>query len=115
MESHSGWWGRFPRTAQASCLAAWLRMGFEMSVESEIQPRHDVAGLVHRILRQKSIDRTVTPGEDLREAGLTSLDMVELVLAVEAEFGVSVPSAAITPANFRSVAAIDALIASLRA
>ena len=50
------------------------------------------------------------PNDDLREIGLTSLDMVDLVLSVESEFNVRIPEAAITPANFRSIATIDALI-----
>jgi acyl carrier protein len=86
-----------------------------MSSDIELLPGKDVAALVHRILQQKSIDRPVTSSDNLRDAGLTSLDMVELVLAVEAEFGVRVPSAAITPANFRSIADIETLLKSLAA
>ena len=51
---------------------------------------------------------------DLREVGLTSLDMVDLVLSVECAFDVRIPEAQITPANFRSIAAIDALLNTLR-
>jgi acyl carrier protein len=40
--------------------------------------------------------------------------MVNLVLAVEAELAVGIPEAEITPANFRSVATIEALVTSLR-
>jgi acyl carrier protein len=52
------------------------------------------------------------PGSEknLREAGLTSLDMVNLVLAVEAEFDIEIPQSAMTPHNFDTVAAIDALV-----
>jgi acyl carrier protein len=46
----------------------------------------------------------------LRDAGLTSMDMVNLVLAVESEFDLMIPETSITPANFRSVAAISTLI-----
>ena len=87
------------------------------SQSSELGPRSetDASCLVHRILKQQSIDRPVAATDDLREIGLSSLDMVELVLSVEAEFNVRIPEAAITPANFRSIASIDALIDSLRA
>ena len=46
------------------------------------------------------------PGSDqnLREAGLTSLDMVNLMLAIEAEFDFTIPQSDITPENFQSVA-----------
>jgi len=40
--------------------------------------------------------------------------MVELVLSVESELDVRIPEAAITPANFRSISTIDALLKSLR-
>jgi acyl carrier protein len=87
------------------------------SQSSELEPRSkkDASYLVHRILRQQSIDRPVAATDDLREIGLSSLDMVELVLSVESEFNVWIPEAAITPANFRSIASIDALLGSLRA
>jgi acyl carrier protein len=84
------------------------------SPELDLLPKKDVSDVVRRILAQQSIDRPVSAHDDLREIGLTSLDMVDLVLSVESEFNVRIPEAAITPANFRSIAAIDALINSLR-
>jgi acyl carrier protein len=86
-----------------------------MSFEIDVLPNKDVHHLVRQILQRRSIEGDVAPNDDLREAGLTSLDMVELVLSVEAEFDVRIPETAITPANFRSIAAIDALITSLSA
>jgi len=50
---------------------------------------------------------------DLVDVGMTSVDMVSLMLAVEAEFDLMIPTADITPQNFRSIAAIDALVARL--
>ena len=46
--------------------------------------------------------------------GLSSLDLVRLMLSIEAHFGISIPAADITPANFFSIATIEALIARLR-
>jgi acyl carrier protein len=76
-------------------------------------PTNRIAALVNRMLSERSLRFPALPGDDLREAGLSSLDMVNLVLAVEAEFDVSIPDADITPARFRSVATIAALIAIL--
>ena len=76
--------------------------------------KKDALYVVRRILTQRSIDCPLTADDDLRDIGLTSLDMVELVLTVEAELRVNIPEAAITPANFRSISAIDALVNSLR-
>jgi acyl carrier protein len=40
--------------------------------------------------------------------------MVNLMLAVEAEFDVKIPDRDMTPANFRSVARIEALVEKLK-
>ena len=68
---------------------------------------------VQRLLAERSISGPVSPDDDLREVGLTSLDMVNLMLAVEAEFDLMIPVEDITPANFRSVSAISGLITKL--
>jgi acyl carrier protein len=73
-----------------------------------------VTEVVRRMLIERSIDGTVTAEADLREIGLTSLDMVDLVLSVECAFDLQIPEAQITPANFRSISAIDALVTALR-
>jgi acyl carrier protein len=73
-----------------------------------------VTEVVRRMLIERSIHGPVTPDANLREVGLTSLDMVDLVLSIECEFDLQIPEAQITPANFRSIATIDALISTLR-
>jgi acyl carrier protein len=73
-----------------------------------------VLAVVQRLLTQRSISRPVDPADDLRDAGLTSMDMVNLVLAVESEFDLMIPETSITPAHFRSVAAISSLIGALQ-
>ena len=73
-----------------------------------------VIAVVRRMLIERSLDAAVTADADLREVGLTSLDMVDLVLSVESELDLQIPEAQITPANFRSIAAIDALVSALR-
>ena len=50
---------------------------------------------------------------DLTECGLSSLDMVNLMLAVESEFDVKIPDRDMTPSNFRTKARIDALVGAL--
>jgi acyl carrier protein len=72
-----------------------------------------VTTLVRQLLAKRAIDRAVGRDDDLSEAGLSSLDTVNLMLAVEAEFDVKIPDRDMTPANFRSVARIEALIAGL--
>jgi len=72
-----------------------------------------VVGIVREILERRSPGRSLRPDEDLRDAGLNSLDMVNLMLAVEAEFDLKIPDAEMTLRNFRSISAIDALVSSL--
>ena len=76
--------------------------------------REQITDAVRRILADRGITRSFGAQDDLREVGLTSLDMVNLVLAVESELSVSIPEAEITPANFRSVALIEALVTNVR-
>jgi acyl carrier protein len=72
-----------------------------------------VSALVRQFLTKRSVDRTVGREDDLTESGLSSLDIVNLMLAVEAEFDVKIPDRDMTPANFRTIARIDALVATL--
>ena len=80
----------------------------------ELSTRERVTTAVRRLLADRGITRSFTVQDDLRDIGLTSLDMVNLVLVVEAELAVSIPEAEITPANFRSVASIVTLVEGLR-
>jgi acyl carrier protein len=66
--------------------------------------------LVREILAMNSITRPLSVDDQLTEAGLSSIDMVNLMLSVEAEFDIIIPASDITPENFRSVATIEALI-----
>ena len=72
-----------------------------------------VAVLVRRLLAKRAIARVVAADDDLGASGLSSLDIVSLMLSVEAEFGVKIPDRQMTPANFRTIARIDALVRDL--
>jgi acyl carrier protein len=69
-----------------------------------------ISTLVRQILAKRSIDRIVGREEDLTTCGLSSLDMVNLMLAVESAFDVKISDRDMTPANFRSIARIEALL-----
>jgi acyl carrier protein len=68
-------------------------------------------GIVADLLKARNIHRDVGDDETLAEAGLTSTDMVALLLAVEAAFDVEVRQDDITPEVFRSIATIDTMLA----
>ena len=72
-----------------------------------------ITRLIRRILVERCVERTVSSDDDLRDIGLTSLDMMSLVLLVEAEFDVRIPESKITPGNFRSIRAMSALVTGL--
>jgi acyl carrier protein len=52
--------------------------------------------------------------DNLEAAGFSSLDFVNLMLTVEESFGVKIPSARMTPGNFRTIGDIEALVRSLQ-
>ena len=80
---------------------------------SSISPGNRVVEVVQRVLTERSISRPVSSHDDLRTIGLTSLDMVNLMLSVEAEFDLEIPEVDITPANFRSISTISTLVSDL--
>ena len=80
-----------------------------MSIDQKVQER--VISLVTNILSANSIVVDVLPGSRLADIGMTSMDMVNLMLAVEAEFDMMIPQADITPENFQSPLTIERLVA----
>ena len=69
-----------------------------------------ILALVRSILEQNSITAEVGPESRLVDVGLTSMDMVKLMLIVEAEFDFTIPQAEITPENFQSVKTLQRLV-----
>jgi acyl carrier protein len=72
-----------------------------------------VTRLVRELLAKRSIDRQVGTDEDLIACGLSSLDIVNLMLGIETEFAIKIPDRDMTPSNFRSIARIGALVCGL--
>jgi acyl carrier protein len=52
---------------------------------------------------------------DLREAGLTSIAAVRLMLEIEAAFGIAIPDSDLTPENFANLDSIERLVERLQA
>nr|GAJ32290.1 hypothetical protein BDOA9_0114790 [Bradyrhizobium sp. DOA9] len=73
--------------------------------------RNRIIKLVKGILEQNSLAADVTPSIKLVDIGLTSMDMVNLMLAVEAEFDFTIPQSEITPENFQSVETLEQMVA----
>ena len=79
-----------------------------MYAANDIQGR--ITGLVKSILDQNAITVAVAPDTRLVDIGLTSMDMVNLMLGVEAEFDFTIPQSEITPENFQSVKSLEAMV-----
>jgi len=77
-------------------------------------PRARLVALVERILGATAPSPFPVDAK-LSDLGLSSLKMVNLMLAVEMEFETVIPQNEITPENFHSVSAIEALIVRLGA
>jgi acyl carrier protein len=70
---------------------------------------------VAQILGKPDAAATLPVEGRLSELGMSSIKMVNLMLAVEAEFDLTIPQTDITPENFRSVAPVEALLERLLA
>jgi acyl carrier protein len=75
-----------------------------------VDVQNRILALVTAILEQNSIDTDVVAESRLVDVGLTSMDMVNLMLSVEAEFDFTIPQAEITPENFQSVKTLERMI-----
>jgi len=71
--------------------------------------------LVGQILGKGDAAASIPAEARLSELGMSSIKMVNLMLAVETEFDLTIPQSDITPENFRSVATVEALLARLLA
>ena len=69
-----------------------------------------VALVKHLLGPSTAIPEPFPVNQQLSDLGVSSLKMVNLMLAVELEFDVAIPQSDITPENFHSVAAIEALV-----
>ena len=72
-----------------------------------------ITAIVEAIFVKRGAPVAVAADQNLTEAGLTSLDMVNLMLAIEDEFGIEIPQRRMTPANFRTVTAIEQLVSNV--
>ena len=79
-----------------------------MQTVSNVQSR--LLALVKSILEENAIAADLKPATLLVDVGLTSMDMVNLMLAVEAEFDFTIPQSEITPENFQSVETLTRLV-----
>jgi acyl carrier protein len=89
----------------------------DASADRAPQPpiRDRLLDLVEQVLGKPGAARTLPLDVRLSELGMSSVAMVHLMLAVEAEFAITIPQNDITPENFRSVTSVEALVERLLA
>jgi len=84
-----------------------------VTFNGNISTEDRIITVVQRVLEERSVSRPICPDDVLIEVGMDSLDVVKLVLLVESEFDLTIPTEDISPANFRSISAINGLVARL--
>lgn len=76
-------------------------------------PRERLIGLIRQILGQPGATRPLPIDARLADLGMSSIKMVNLMLALEVEFNLVIPQAEITPENFESITSVETLLARL--
>jgi acyl carrier protein len=76
-------------------------------------PRERIVSLVERILERPPGAAPLERTGRLSELGMSSMKMINLMLAIEVEFDLTIPQTEITPDNFESIASVEALVVRL--
>jgi acyl carrier protein len=76
-------------------------------------PHDRIIGLVERILERPAGAAPLPVLARLNELGMSSMKMINLMLAIEVEFDLSIPQTEITPENFDSIASVETLVVRL--
>ncbi len=72
--------------------------------------RERLLTLVRKAMGAPGAHRPIALDARLAELGISSIKMVGLMLAIEAEFNITIEQAEITPENFASIASIEAML-----
>ena len=76
-------------------------------------PNDRIVGLVERILERPAGAAPLPVMARLNELGMSSMKMINLMLAIEVEFDLSIPQTQITPENFDSIVSVESLVVKL--
>jgi acyl carrier protein len=77
------------------------------------ETRERLIALVEPLIDAEVTVRPIPFDRNLSELGLGSVQMVDLMLAMEAEFDITIPVEFINPENFLSIASLTALVLEL--
>jgi acyl carrier protein len=82
---------------------------------SSLTARERLLALVRKALGAPGATRPLAVDARLSELGISSIKMVGLMLAIEAEFNLTIAQSEITPENFASIASIEAMLERITA
>ena len=85
----------------------------QMDVTDSSVQEERIEAIVRTFIRHWPSGQTIDIDGNLSELGLSSMDMVNLLLAVEAEFNITVPGTNLSPEHFRTIRTIDRLVSQL--
>ena len=84
-----------------------------MGQASDNSVRAKISEIVLNLARRRQLPGPVTADQNLRDLGLKSLDLVNMMLAIEEEFGIEIPQQQLTLENFQSIKMIERLVANV--
>jgi acyl carrier protein len=108
---------RVPRFVNVSSGGCVTMIGSQAELDTAPDRVASVATTVLKVLHGIRARQSSGAGYDettrLADAGFTSMDMVKVMLGVEAAFDLMIPQDQVTPENFRDARSITAMIARL--
>jgi acyl carrier protein len=78
-------------------------------------PRERLLSLIRQILGAAATARPLPLDVRLADLGMSSIQMVNLMLSVESEFQLTIPPQEITPENFASINSVESMLLRLTA
>lgn len=77
---------------------------------SPLTTRERLLALVRKAMGAPGASRPLAVDARLPELGISSIKMIGLMLAIEAEFNITIDQSEITPENFASIASMEAML-----
>lgn len=82
----------------------------EASRDPILTMRERLLALVRKAMGAPGATRPLAVDARLSELGISSIKMVGLMLAIEAEFNLTIDQSEITPENFASIASMESML-----
>ncbi|NTZ07781.1 acyl carrier protein [Burkholderia metallica] len=76
--------------------------------------KNEIRTILKHVAHLEAAIDSIGDGDDLYEAGLSSLDTIQLMLAIEKQFNIEIPDEMLNRSLFRSIDALADTIATLQ-